>query len=473
MSSVRNRWFRLDKPNRPLILFNCILVNKILRKRPVTNIISSFIDQGINLDTILKMNINDLKILPLFNKLIINTSKLPNNFNYKLLDQYTNIILSLPSFDNADKILKNIRSITEISINEYHSKISVNWNNLLKLIIGDTYITNITSIKHANNLIELILPNSLNLPLDNLLDNFKHLKILTFGHTYNKPLDRSLDNLVSLEYLIFGYYFNQSLDNALQKLKNLKKIHFGTAFNNDLNNSFENLDQLDEIKFGDNFNGELNDSLNNLTNLKKLYFGWGFNRSLNGSFLAISQPSQFISLINLVRLDFGIEYNQPLNNSLDTLVNLKHLYLSRSFNQPLNNSLDNLKKLIELRFGIWFNQPLDRCLDNLTNLKILIFGDIKCCSLAKSNFNQPLKDSLSNLVNLRVLNLGDSFDRILGYSVNGLENLNTLYFGIKYKKHIGKAFDSFADTIKFNIYFNDKLYHTIEEFKQNNILLFI
>jgi hypothetical protein len=54
----------------------------------------------------------------------------------------------------------------------------------------------------------------------------------------------------------------------------------------------------------------------------------------------ISLLNKMINLTNLT-----IEFNQPLENSLDSLINLKHLTLSKCFKQPLKNSLDNLKNL--------------------------------------------------------------------------------------------------------------------------------
>ena len=58
-------------------------------------------------------------------------------------------------------------------------------------------------------------------------------------------------------------------------------------------------------------------------------------------------------------LNFGRDFNHPLDNSLSNLINLNQLTLSVKFNQPLNNVLSNLSNLRELTFGYEFNQQVD------------------------------------------------------------------------------------------------------------------
>ena len=70
--------------------------------------------------------------------------------------------------------------------------------------------------------------------------------------------------------------------------------------------------------------------------MKKLKFGKNFNQSLNDS---------LDSLANLEFLSFGINFNQPLNNSLHKLINLNSLFLPWDYTQSIEDAIKPLHKL--------------------------------------------------------------------------------------------------------------------------------
>ena len=74
-------------------------------------------------------------------------------------------------------------------------------------------------------------------------------------------------------------------------------------------------------------------------------------------------------MINLTNLT--IEFNQPLEDSLDSLVNLKHLTFSKYFKQPLKNSLDNLKNLEYLTINKNYENEILCRIEEFQKLKFL------------------------------------------------------------------------------------------------------
>ena len=101
----------------------------------------------------------------------------------------------------------------------------------------------------------------------------------------------------------------------------------------------------------------------------------------------------------------GLNFNQPLSDSLSNLLNLQQLTLGYYFNQPLSNSLSNLLNLQQLNFGFYFNKPLSDSLSKLINLKHLSLGN---------SFNQQLEIP-SNIIKL-------SLDCSNEYIINNLPN---------------------------------------------------
>lgn len=74
-------------------------------------------------------------------------------------------------------------------------------------------------------------------------------------------------------------------------------------------------------------------------------------------------------MTNLTNLT--IEFNQPLENSLDSLVNLTNLTFSKYFKQPLKNSLDNLKNLEYLTINKNYENEILCRIEEFQKLKFL------------------------------------------------------------------------------------------------------
>ena len=80
-----------------------------------------------------------------------------------------------------------------------------------------------------------------------------------------------------------------------------------------------------------------------------------------------------LSLLNKMTnlTNLTIEFNQPLENSLDSLVNLTNLTFSKYFKQPLKNSLDNLKNLEYLTINKNYENEILCRIEEFQKLKFL------------------------------------------------------------------------------------------------------
>lgn len=231
----------------------------------------------------------------------------------------------------------------------------------------------------------------------------------------------------SLKTLWFAGGFNRKLNGNTRIPEGVRHIGFVAPFNK-LISAGVIPSSVERIEFDRTFNCPLYDSLRHLPNLRHLEFGDDFNQPIDGKLpdclevlLLHTNSNLPITTLptNLKHLFLGCKYNQPLPRLPEKLT---HLDLGYAFNQPINvgdlpNGLLELKfpygyyqllvnglfpeTLETLEFG-YFNQPLEQGFlpKSLNNLEI------------NYGFNHPLnKNSLPN--SIEDINLGDSFDQPL------------------------------------------------------------
>lgn len=240
-----------------------------------------------------------------------------------------------------------------------------------------------------------------NQPIKELIGHktkLQNLEIIFFGYSFNQPIhDIDWKNLTNLQELTFGSEFNQKIK-GLDDLINLQKLSFGHAFNQSIEElKWKNLINLYVLSFGYSFNKPI-DGLFDSCNLRELTFGHTFN-------CRFIIKNYKCGWINLCKLIFGSEFNQPiviqdtiLNKNLNFVseFNLEILIFERNFNQSIE-VIRYFKKLKILVFGYEFSQHVEGSIwKNLSNLEILSF---------EKKFSHPLNREFAGLLNLRHLTL--------------------------------------------------------------------
>ena len=103
-------------------------------------------------------------------------------------------------------------------------------------------------------------------------------------------------------------------------------------------------------------------------------------------------PDNFNLLVNVNKIKFGNNFNQPLENLPHSLVDIT---LGDSFNMPLPDNFNLLKNIHTVNFGNNFNQPLNILPENI---RTIILGD---------SFNQNV--DFMNLNKLTYVEFGKNF----------------------------------------------------------------
>ena len=176
----------------------------------------------------------------------------------------------------------------------------------------------------------------------------------------------------------------------------------------DINNKFIDFDkkQLESIIKCDYLEHYIrNNIISNIPfNIKKIKFDSYFNQDI-----------QLFLHTQIIMLEFGFDFNKPINN---LPIELNLLKLGSKFNHPVNNLPLKINTLI---FGSNFNQPID-LLPN--SIKVLVLS---------GDFNQDI----SNLpLGLKVLRLtGCEFNFSIDSSPNSIEILE---LNPKYRIEINK-----------------------------------
>jgi hypothetical protein len=379
-------------------------------------------------------------------KLILNEIRFPILYLPKSLE-YLEI-----SFFNQKLILPNGSLKTLIFYSHFNQEIDFYPSSLEYLDLGRSYNKSLDKLENTK-LKVLKLGDEFNQTVDKLP---KYLIELEFGRdfsrnvnnlpgslqklSFGKYFNNQVDNLPgSLKELYFDKYFNQDVSNlptsltriifgsrfnqitlSFTRLKNLKYLVFNKDYDQKLDNLPYNLEQLD-------IHGNFNQTINNLpTNLKVLSIeGVDFNHSID--FL----PSK-LEFLSITVDDF--------NKSIDNLpISLKEIKLKGAeFNQPVDK-LNTLKNLTHLEFGIEFNQPIEGRLPD--SLEILELG---------MKFDKEVKNLPKNL---EILILGDTFNK----SIDLLpDDLTVLTLGHKFNKPINKL-PLLLKTLKFGENFNQSI----------------
>jgi hypothetical protein len=175
-----------------------------------------------------------------------------------------------------------------------------------------------------------------------------------------------------------------------------------------------------KIRFSNIFNEPLNEYINiiekkNLTNLE---FGECFDQPIDNLQISFFQEKKkfinrrnkpwYIKYCNLPNclkyIEFGEEFNQPINNLPNCL---KYLELGHDFNQPINNLPNTLTYLV---FGDSFNQLIGNLPNSLTHLNVGFTFNKQILNLPKNikhlelgyQFNQPIDYLPNSLTHLKV-----------------------------------------------------------------------
>lgn len=234
---------------------------------------------------------------------------------------------------------------------------------------------------------------------DNNLFTF-HLDIIDI-----EQIEEKLSFVENVEHIYFSMNFNKPINlKKLVWLSNLKKITWGEKFNSE----FELPNCVEYIEFGK----EYNKPLNNLpTQLEILLFhsDSNFNQPINNlpnGLKIIYLPSIFSQSLDYLPESLEIiefydysNYNLEINN-LPT--NLKKISLGKKFSQTLDNLPINLKNL---KIGKNFTHSIDNLPDSITELSICsknIIVNKLPKSLKKLNISIELFTTICSLKNCYV-----------------------------------------------------------------------
>ena len=182
---------------------------------------------------------------------------------------------------------------------------------------------------------------------------------IVFTPYFNQPLNKYVELISMFNQLEFGYRFNHPIDNFLLNL-NLTHLVFGDCFNQQVSRMLP--DSLIYLEFGLDFNQSVNNLPSNLTHLK---FSWDFSQQID-------------NLPNIVYLSVSN------NLSLDNLPNsLKELVLGLDFNLELNNLPNQLKK-ISIRNVNLYDKELNNLPESVELIELPIGYDKKLSKLPKN-----------------------------------------------------------------------------------------
>lgn len=192
---------------------------------------------------------------------------------------------------------------------------------------------------------------------------------------------------------------------------------------------FDSIPDTKIVELSDNFKCEID--LTKLTKMTEIYIGVKFNNVfiLPNSVKKISfkNRSKFDTKItkypdSLIYLEFGYNYNQPIDNLPNKL---EHLHLGSNFNHPIDNLPMGLKYL---HLGYNYNHPID----NLPiGLKYLCLGE---------SFNQSLDYLPESLTELKFNSFETKFTK-------SIDNLPTGIIKLSLPKICTKQFNSLTDNI--------------------------
>jgi hypothetical protein len=155
---------------------------------------------------------------------------------------------------------------------------------------------------------------------------------------------------LSLPYSFTGSIKKLPLGCKIINFGNLGHYHQMTQLKYNINFDMKKLPDLTHLSLSNYFNGKLPKLPDTLTHL---FLGNQYD-----------QPINWIGGTNLLNLEFGNKFNQPVDN-LSQYKKLSKLVFFWVFNQPINNLPDSITCLV---LSEHFNQPIYKLPKNLENL---------------------------------------------------------------------------------------------------------
>ncbi|KAM9977753.1 hypothetical protein ACTFIR_011625 [Dictyostelium discoideum] len=275
----------------------------------------------------------------------------------------------------------------------------------------------------------------------------KNVEIIQFGDYFNQPLPiGSLPQ--SIKRLEFGNDFNQEIQLDTLPKSRLEYLKLGVSFNKLLKPNYLPKSLTHLILSNDyDHHIDIKDVLPDSGNLLTLNLGENFNKPLKNHPLPYSITHLVLSSSfdqhlpagvlpqSLKRLEFGRDFNKPINVGVLPDKQLESIIFGFSFNQQIKTQvLPNTLK--EIKFGFSFNQII---LENSfpQQLLSLEFG---------GSFSKPINSLLPT--SLESLKLGYNWDfSISNQTFSYLSSLHSLEFGYRFQKEFPPS--SLPDSLTF------------------------
>jgi hypothetical protein len=396
-------------------LIDCDLTNV---KFPVSlQVLQLCIQRPTNIDWLRYKSLHTLVLYSIsdreFYRFNLSSTEIVVNYAKSFINKfYAHQIITFPTS------LKTLHLLYQIDNIIMHSDL----NELLELRLDDTFNVPVSDIIWPQSLGTLLLGSKFNQSLE-FMRWPPMLDKLTLGHDYNQPLYQWPK---SLTYLKIGSNFNQKINSIPE---NLRTLIISSGFNNDINDTIWS-QSLYSIELLTSFNRSL-DSVNWPDSLFIIKLGYRFNQSIS--------HVKFPNNLNTFIIGYNTcsdHYNQSINLTKFPST-LSVLSLGGIFNQPLGE--ENLEENLEESLGGSLGKSFRRNFNNLCNIVDITFGKSFNQDIMNVVFNQLyIVRDCSLKITIESCKFPKSLYKIIWYPYETDSHAENYHEIIKYQRKLGQ-----------------------------------